>query len=74
MSLASGTSQGPIKYLERKERGKEAKVIQLKKDPTKAHLGSFNIFTSVGFDDLHSKTLHEGEGVYKPIGKSTENL
>lgn len=41
----------------------------MEKDPTKAHLDSFNTFTSVGFDDLLSKTLNEGERVYKANGK-----
>ena len=63
VSLGSGTSQGPIKHLERKERqgkGRKSNTTGKKKNPMEAHLGGFNIFTSVGFDDLHSKTLNEG--------------
>lgn len=30
------------------------------KDLIKDHFSGFNIFTSMGFDDLHSETLNEG--------------
>lgn len=49
-----------MKCLERKKRkGKGRKGNTTEKDPTQAHLGTFNIVTSVGFDDLHSETLNE---------------
>lgn len=57
---------------EKKGEGRKGNITG--KDLMKDHLSGFNIFISMGFDDLHSETLHEGYGVYKPTGKSTENL
>lgn len=54
----------------KEKKGEKRKCNRTGKDLIKSHSSSFNIFTSMGFDDLHSKLLNEGYEVYRGKQKS----